>query len=93
MSEQIEQTEKQLPEYENVLPRTLGVRPLVFDRGEDGVGTEVTGVYGGRSGTVWVATFADNQEAQAWILASNAFGQPVRGIVHSEVANGPRVQS
>lgn len=64
---------------QNVNPRTLGIRHL--KAGED----TVSGVYGGRSGTVWVATFADEGEAQAWIMASNQFGQPVNGYEMPEL--------
>lgn len=66
-----------------VLPRTLGIRPLKM---EDG--TTVFGVYGGYAGEVWCATFFDEQEAQSWIIASNSFGQAVKGktIKGTEVA-------
>jgi hypothetical protein len=77
----------------HVLPRTLGIRPL---KSEDG---EAHGVYGsspGNVGNVWVATFFDHQEAQAWIMASNAFGQPIRGTIINkpiEVIDGPGIPS
>lgn len=61
------------PKRVHVHPATLGIRDL--KHGE----TTVAGVYGGAEGKVWVATFADPNEAQAWILASNHFKQPVNG--------------
>lgn len=57
-----------------VLPRTLGIRPLKMDDA-----TTVYGVYGGFDADVWCATFFDEPEAQAWIIASNQFGQAVKG--------------
>jgi hypothetical protein len=91
MSEQLEQTAEN-PKIETVLARTLGIRPLIVPTSVDGTTVEVSGVYGGVDGKVWVASFFDHQEAQAWIMASNQFGQPVRGL-RTEIIDGPRVQS
>jgi hypothetical protein len=79
-------TEPEENELVGVLPRTLGVRALrkTNDKGE--VVNEIAGVYGGRSANVWVASFADVNEAQAFILASNYMGQMVRGIVIPDIA-------
>lgn len=63
------------PARASVHPGTLGIRDLVTQ------GATVAGVYGGAEGTVWCATFADPGEAQAWILASNHFKQPVNGYL------------
>jgi hypothetical protein len=77
-------------DVEEVLPRTLGIRPLTYAAGETKI--TVSGVYGGRDGSVWCATFYDEPEAQAWIIACNQFGQPVRGI-KTGAADGPRIDS
>jgi hypothetical protein len=63
---------------ENVLPRTLVVKPLTY---KTALNVEITfaGVYGGQDGDIWCATFYDNDEAQAWIIASNHFGRPMLG--------------
>lgn len=63
------------PEKASVHPGTLGIRDLVTR------GATVAGVYGGAEGKVWVATFADPSEAQAWIMANNHFKQPVNGYL------------
>lgn len=60
----------------SVHPSTLGVRDLV---NEDAT---IAGVYGGTDGKVWVASFADPNEAHAFILASNQFRQPVNGYLN-----------
>jgi hypothetical protein len=67
---------------ESVLPRTLEIQVNKTDR--NGVTLETFGVYGstpGQEKNVWVAAFFDRDEAQSWILASNHFGQPIRGMV------------
>jgi hypothetical protein len=67
-------------EKASVHPATLGIRDLTQTR--EGFETvTVAGVYGGAEGKVWVATFADPNEAQAFILASNHFKQPVNGYI------------
>lgn len=72
-------TETAAAKSDGVLPRTLGVRPLKYTQGETEI--EFAGVYGGRNGEVWCATFFDKDEAQSWILACNHFGQAVKGMV------------
>jgi hypothetical protein len=62
---------------ENVQPRTLTIKPLKFQQGD--VEATFHGVYGGADANVWVATFLDSDEAQAWIQASTVFGRPVLG--------------
>jgi hypothetical protein len=74
---------------ENVQPRTLTIKPLKFQQGD----AEATfhGVYGGDNANVWVATFFDSDEAQAWVQASTVFGRPVLGAsvpTQQEVADG-----
>lgn len=73
-------------ELVGVLPRTLGIRPLRKRNEMGDVISEVSGVYGGNAANVWVASFADEPEAQAFILASNYMGQIVRGIVIQDIA-------
>ncbi len=73
-------TEVKSAEKASVHPATLGIRDLVTHR-EGFEDVTVAGVYGGSEGQVWTATFADPNEAQAWILASNHFKQPVNGYI------------
>lgn len=63
------------PAQVNVHPSTLGIRDLMMGP------ITAAGVYGGANGQVWVATFADPGEAQAFILASNHFKRPVNGYM------------
>jgi hypothetical protein len=93
MEKTTEQTPAQTDESttEVVLPRTLGIRQLTI-KGVDGAAdTIVHGVYGGASGEVWCATFFDEPEAQAWIIASNSFGEAVRGKIMPAAAI-PKIQ-
>ncbi len=85
---------------ESVLPRTLEIQVNKTER--NGVVLETFGVYGstpGQEKNVWVAAFFDADEAQSWILASNHFGQPIRGMVTNweapklEVPDGTRIES
>lgn len=78
----MEETKKE-PTKVSVHPATLGIRDLVMP------GVTVAGVYGGAEGKAWVATFADPNEAQAFILASNHFKQPVNGYILED--NTPKV--
>lgn len=74
------QPEVKAAEKASVHPATLGIRDLSQTR--EGFETvTLAGVYGGAEGRVWVATFADPNEAQAFILASNHFKQPVNGYI------------
>jgi hypothetical protein len=87
-----ETEEKKAPVQASVHPATLGIRDLVYAGG-----TTVVGVYGGAEGKVWVATFADHNEAQAFILASNQFKQPVNGYILEDdtpkvIVDGTRVE-
>lgn len=68
-----------------ILPRTLGLRPLRKAATETAAEQVIYGVYGGRSGNVWCASFADEDEGKAWISASVTFGQPVRGYVITDI--------
>ena len=85
---------------ESVLPRTLEIQ--VNKTYRNGVTLETFGVYGstpGQEKNVWVAAFFDRDEAQSWILASNHFGQPIRGMVTNwseqklENVDGARIES
>ena len=64
---------------ESVMPRTLVIKKLKYQQGA--FETEMAAVYGGKEENVWCATFADGDEAQAWIMASNHFGQQVKGFL------------
>jgi hypothetical protein len=85
---------------ESVLPRTLEIQVNKTER--NGVILETFGIYGstpGQEKNVWVAAFFDHDEAQSWILASNHFGQPIRGMVTTwetpklETPDGSRIES
>jgi hypothetical protein len=69
-----------LPQEENVLPRTLVIKPLVYKQPAPANDLMFSGVYGGQDGDIWTATFYDNNEAQAFIIGSNHFGRPVKGV-------------
>lgn len=90
------EVELKSPEKASVHPATLGIRDLTQHR-EGFEDITIAGVYGGAEGKVWVASFADHNEAQAFILASNHFKQPVNGYILSDVTpevkvHGTRVE-
>jgi hypothetical protein len=64
-----------------VLPKTL--QPEAQMMGVSGATTPLYPVYGSSDEhkRVWVATFFDVEEAQAWVQASKVFGRAVRGAV------------
>lgn len=64
---------------ESVMPRTLVIKQLKYQQGA--FETMMSAVYGGKKENVWCATFADGDEAQAWVTASNHFGQQVKGFL------------
>lgn len=76
-------------EKASVHPATLGIRDLTQHR-EGFEDVTIAGVYGGAEGKVWVASFADHNEAQAFILASNHFKQPVNGYILGDTT--PKVE-
>lgn len=68
----------------DVPPRTLFSKEgQYYDIRADEART-VTYVMGGKDGDVFCAMFADSDEAAAWVLASNNFGQPIKGFVYGE---------
>ncbi len=71
--------------FESVMPKTLVVKTMKYQQGA--AEHDLSAVYGGKQENVWVATFVDNDEAQAFILGSNHFGQPVKGIVVANAAS------
>jgi hypothetical protein len=86
-----------------VMPRTLIIRPMAY-RHPAGGEIFFSGVFGNDAdskgaGDVWVATFFDRQEAEAFVMGSKAFGQTVTGVRlgYSEessiekIAESPRV--
>jgi hypothetical protein len=73
----------EVPKVE-VLPRTLIIRPMQYKH-PAGLDIYFSGVFGNdadskEAGDVWVATFFDRNEAEAFILASKTFGQTVTGV-------------
>jgi hypothetical protein len=83
----------------NVLPRTLIIRPMEYKH-PIGIPMFFSGVFGTdpdskEAGDIWVGTFFDRNEAEAYLLASKTFGQPVAGvrltIVKQEKQNGAGV--
>jgi hypothetical protein len=66
----------------SVLPRTIEIVPEQMKLPE-GIGATMHVVYGydPAQRKVWLATFIDDEEAQAWVQGSKTFGRPVRGAV------------
>ncbi len=64
-----------------VLPKTL--QPEAQMMNVSGATTPLYAVYGHNDehARVWVATFFDVEESQAWVQASKVFGRAVRGAV------------
>lgn len=64
-----------------VLPRTVVIEPEKMNM--PNVEAVMHVVYGKDAAErkVWLATFMDRQEAEAWVYASKTFGRPVRGAV------------
>lgn len=67
-----------------VMPRTLIIRPMEYQH-PSGVALYFSGVFGNdadskEAGDIWVATFFDRNEAEAFIMASKTFGQTVTGV-------------
>ena len=72
-----------VPEVQ-VMPRTLIIRPMEYKH-PVGVSVYFSGIMGNdadskETGDVWVGTFYDRNEAEAFILASKTFGQPIVGV-------------
>lgn len=65
-----------------VLPRTMEIKPEIMRLGVD-VDATMFVVYGfdPAKRKVWLATFIDIQEAEAWVHGSKVFGRPVTGAV------------
>lgn len=62
--------------YEKVWPKTFVMRAESE--------TSPVHVFGGKDEDVWVASFADRSEAEAWVQGSNQFGQEVIGVKDSQ---------
>lgn len=72
-----------VPQVE-IMPRTLIIRPMQYKH-PVGIDVYFSGVFGNdadskQAGDVWVATFFDRNEAEAFIMASKTFGQTVTGV-------------
>lgn len=65
-----------------VLPRTMEIKPETMRLGPD-VDSTMFVVYGydPAKRKVWLATFMDTQEAEAWVHGSKVFGRLVTGAV------------
>lgn len=65
-----------------VLPRTMEIKPETMKMGPD-VDSTMFVVYGSDPAKrkIWLATFIDEQEAEAWVHGSKVFGRPVTGAV------------
>jgi hypothetical protein len=80
----MDKTIHKIDRREAVLPRTLFKKPSKhFFVGTDAQ-EEVWVVLGGNGKNVYVAEFFDSDEAEAFIQASNHFGQAVLGVVIGE---------
>jgi hypothetical protein len=76
-------TEPTIPKVE-IMPRTLIIRPMQYKH-PAGPDVYFSGVFGNdadskAAGDVWIATFFDRDEAEAFIMASKSFGQTVAGV-------------
>ena len=71
--------------FESVRPHTLSIMRLSIDGLPD-----VYKVFGGRNNDIWVATFLDKDEAQAWIDGSVHYGATIKGWVHDASGNDSR---
>jgi hypothetical protein len=70
---------KEPTKLETVLPRTLfSKQGYQYDTDRE-LAYDITRVFGGQDKDVLCAVFLDSDEAQAWIIASCHFGQPVKG--------------
>lgn len=69
-------------DYVHVSPRTLIITPEQMKK-IPGVDAMMFVIYGKDPADrkVWVATFVDEQEAEAWVQGSRTFGRPVTGAV------------
>ena len=79
--EKTEFTQIKSLDYVHVSPRTLVVTPEQMKL--PGADATAFVVYGKDPADrkVWVATFVDEQEAEAWVQGSKTFGRPVTGAV------------
>lgn len=67
-----------------IMPRTLIIRPMEYKH-PLGLLLYFSGVFGNdadskQAGDIWVATFFDRNEAEAFVMASKTFGQTVAGV-------------
>jgi hypothetical protein len=65
----------------SVLPRTLEIKREAMKVGDVNAYMFVVYGYDPAPRKVWVATFIDEQEAEAWVHGSKTFGRPVLGAV------------
>jgi hypothetical protein len=84
---------KPRPVEENVLPRTLVIKPLKYLRSATSAEITFFGVYGGQDENVWTATFYNEDEAKAWVIANNHFGRPVKGALVGVSNDAAGIQS
>lgn len=78
----------------HVSPRTLIVVPERMAQLGPDTDATMHVVYGKDPADrkIWVATFVDEQEAQAWVQGSKTFGRPVSGAVMAGQENATLVQ-
>jgi hypothetical protein len=67
-----------------VMPRTLIIRPMAY---KHPTGAEIffSGIFGNdadskAAGDIWIGTFFNRLEAEAYIMASKTMGEPVLGV-------------
>lgn len=65
----------------SVLPRTIEIKREAMKVGDVNAYMFVVYGYDPVPRKVWLATFIDEQEAEAWIHGSKTFGRPVLGAV------------
>src|ERR1700734_4066909 len=74
---------------ESVRPNTLVIKPVPFSQA--GITEDFAGVFGGKDEDVWVATFLDPDEAEAWIIGNKRFGMPIKGAVLGTRSTGGKI--
>jgi hypothetical protein len=69
-----------MSDYESIWPRTFVIKMTKHPYYTEANPVMIASVWGGRDDDVWVASFADREEAESWIIGSNHFGQQTIGV-------------
>lgn len=85
------------PDTVPVRPNTLMRRPMEYKH-PVGVNVYFHGVFGTdadskEAGDIWIATFFDLNECEAYIMASKAFGQLINGVrLTAQQSSAPKLE-